>query len=182
MTFPAGQYTHGGNDMPDVHTSSNRAAFLGTIAFSELGALCELPQADRGYRIIVGSTTQRPILLGSYARHPCVAVATRYGWSDAAGRYQIMAAIDGLIRTDTWDWCSRAAGVDDFSPAAQDVVAIELIRRRGALDDVDAGRFDAAATKCAAEWASLPGAGYGQHENALAVLRSKYVGLGGELA
>lgn len=163
-------------------SESNRVAFLGTIAFSELGALCDLPQADRGYRVIVGSTTQRPILVGDYARHPRVAVGTRYGFSDAAGRYQIMAAIDGLIRTDTWDWASHAAGVTDFSPAAQDRVALELIRRRGALDDVDAGRFDAAAAKCAAEWASLPGAGYGQHENALLALRTKFVALGGVLA
>ena len=58
---------------------------------------------------------------------------------------------------------------------SQDKAAIELIRRRKALDDVYAGRFKEAIAKCKKEWASLPGAGYGQNEknlpNLLAVIK-----------
>lgn len=42
-----------------------------------------------------------------------------------------MAAIPGRIKTSTWDWASRACGASDFSPAAQDKVAVYLITRRG---------------------------------------------------
>lgn len=161
---------------------ANVVAFLDTIAHSELGQLEARSDADNGYRVIVGSTPQRPILFGSYADHPRIAVTTAWGRSSAAGRYQIMAVVDGLTALDTWDWASRAAGVKDFSPASQDRVAIELVRHRNALDDVVAGRFDAAVRKCAQEWASLPNAGYGQHENDLNTLRVYYLASGGRIA
>ena len=42
------------------------------------------------------------------------------------------------------------------------MAAVALIKRRGALADVIAGRFDSAIAKCNKEWASLPGSPYGQ--------------------
>lgn len=106
-------------------------------------------------------------------------VPTRWGLSNAAGRYQIMAAVPGKIRTDTWDWASRACGVSDFSPRSQDIVAAYLVKRRGALPDLLAGRFAEAVRKCRQEWASLPGAGYGQREHRLETLRDVYLAHGG---
>ena len=80
-------------------------------------------------------------------------------------------------------WRTRPASLaPDFGPAAQDAMAIELIRRRGALEDVDAGRFDVAVFKCRREWASLPGAGYAQPERSLDALRTAYLQAGGQLA
>lgn len=152
---------------------ANVCAFLDMLAFSEGTA----GRGDDGYDVNVGGG----IFVG-YNQHPRTAVKTRWGWSDAAGRYQIMAAIPGRIRTDTWDWASKAAKVTDFSPLSQDKVAIYLVKRRGALDDVRAGRFDEAVAKCAKEWASLPGAGYGQREHAIHKLRDVYVAAGGSLA
>lgn len=73
--------------------------------------------------------------------------------SSAAGRYQILSS--------TWDEVRQQQGLTDFSPANQDRAAIALIRRRGALADLDAGNFDRALQLCRREWASLPGAGYG---------------------
>lgn len=161
---------------------ANVVAFLDTIAHSELGQLEARADTDGGYRVIVGSTPQRPILFGSYADHPRIAVMTAWGRSSAAGRYQIMAVVEGLTALDTWDWASRAAGVKDFSPEAQDRVAIELVRHRGSLDDVVAGRFDDAVQKCSREWASFPSAGYGQHENDINTLRVYYLASGGRIA
>lgn len=161
---------------------ANVVAFLDAIAHSELGQLEQQPATDGGYRVIVGSTPLRPILTYDYTRHPRIVVTTAWGRSNAAGRYQVMAAITGAIKTDTWDWASRAAGVTDFSPESQDLVGVYLVQHRGALDAVQVGQFDVALRKCAPEWASLPGAGYGQRENDLDALRSYYLAAGGRLA
>ncbi|MCT9072800.1 hypothetical protein N6G06_15680, partial [Cupriavidus gilardii] len=40
--------------------------------------------------------------------------------SDAAGRYQIMAAVPGKIKTDTWDWASRANARADLAEQRAD--------------------------------------------------------------
>lgn len=160
----------------------NVVAFLDCIAHSELGQLEQRQDADGGYRVIVGSTPARPILTYDYTRHPRIVVTTAWGRSNAAGRYQVMAAVTGAIKTDTWDWASRAANVTDFSPEGQDLVGAYLLRHRGALDAIAAGQFDVALRKCAPEWASLPGAGYGQRENAADALRSYYLAAGGTLA
>lgn len=55
----------------------------------------------------------------------------------------------------------------DFSPLSQDKLAIQLIRERGAIDDIRAGRIERAVSRCRNIWASLPGAGYGQREHSL---------------
>jgi len=87
----------------------NLAAFLDVVGYSE--GTASLAGSDEGYNVNVGRT-----LFSGYDKHPRIAVQTRWGWSDAAGRYQTMAAIPGRIKTDTWDWASRACGVRDFSP------------------------------------------------------------------
>ena len=153
---------------PDEAGGVNVCAFLDAIAISEIGQAL-LAASDDGYDVLVGGA-----LFHDYAHHPRIAVQTKFGWSDAAGRYQIMAAIPGRIRTDTWDWAHRAAGVSDFSPDSQDKTCIVLVKHRGALEDVIAGNIGSAFAKCAAEWASLPGANYGQHENRLTDLLTAF--------
>lgn len=166
----------------NVLGGTNVVAFLDTIAHSELGYLTKVQDTDDGYRVIIGSTPGRPILTYDYTRHPRIVVTTAWGRSDAAGRYQVMAAITGAIKTDTWDWASRAADVTDFSPESQDLVGVYLLRNRDAMGLVVAGQFDAALRQCAPEWASLPTAGYGQRENTADELRSYYLAAGGKLA
>jgi muramidase (phage lysozyme) len=94
--------------------------------------------------------------------------------SSAAGAYQIIRR--------AWDGVRAKLGLPDFSPACQDAAALKLIRQRGALTDVRAGRFGVAVDKCKKEWASLPGASYGQHENTLARVQSAYTVAGGYIA
>jgi lysozyme len=93
--------------------------------------------------------------------------------STAAGAYQIIRG--------TWNRLAKALRLPDFSPASQDRAAIELIRSRGALADVKAGRFAAAVQKCRREWASLPGAGYGQPERSLQQLAQVFNANGGAI-
>ena len=124
-----------------------------------------------GYRTLVGGT-----LFDSYADHPrkLVYLPSLGINSTAAGAYQILRR--------TWDEVAGALGLPDFSPASQDAACVKLIKRRGAYNDVLAGRFEVAIDKCRKEWASLPGAGYGQREESLANLRAVYVKNGGVLA
>jgi hypothetical protein len=57
--------------------------------------------------------------------------------SDAAGRYQIMAAVPGKIKTDTWDWASRANARADLAEQRADTAykeRNELLREIGDLE------------------------------------------------
>ena len=166
------------------NTDANRAAFLSAIAWAE--------GTDNagGYRCLYGSRPSAPSLLDSFADHPA-----ELGWpgvkltdqqcrgaglgagcvSTAAGRYQI-------TRT-TWRGLGGAGKYGEFSPAAQDAAALDLIAARRALDDVDAGRFAAAVDKIRRVWASMPGAGYaGQQMRTLDQLAAVYSGAGGAFA
>lgn len=155
-------------------------AFLAMIAVSEGTANI----GDRGYNCIVGSRVGRAILFTSYADHPRIKVQLRSDdpktlrddslWSTAAGRYQILARY--------YDAYRKTLHLTDFSPASQDKIAMQMIREQRATDDIEIGRIAVAIDRCKNIWASLPGAGYGQHENALERLTQAYTQNGGVLA
>nr|WP_082784385.1 glycoside hydrolase family 104 protein [Gluconobacter thailandicus] len=148
--------------------SPNMQAFLTMITVSEIGRPL-MAVSDEGYNVIVGSTVARPYLFKSYKDHPL-----RFNpavKSDAAGAYQIMGRF--------WPYYKKYLALTSFEPYEQDRVAICLIRECHAYDDVNAGRFEDAVHKCRSRWASLPGAGYGQHENTLAFLTDAYREAGG---
>lgn len=144
-------------------SARNRKAFLDMIAVSEGTAHL----GDRGYNVIVGGST-----FDSYATHPnkLVKLSAKLS-STAAGRYQLLYRY--------WEAYRLRLNLKDFSPESQDRIALQQIAECRAMNDIDAGRFDAAVAKVARIWASLPGAGYGQHENKLADLRKAYEGAGG---
>lgn len=114
----------------------------------------------------------------SFADHPRLKITRTMGGkaitSSAAGAYQFLVG--------TWDECAAALDLTDFSPPSQDLAAVYLIRRRGALADVIAGRFNDAVRKCAKEWASLPGSPYGQPVKTLAQAKQTYQRAGGTYA
>lgn len=146
---------------------ANERAFLDMLAVSE----GTFGHGDNGYNVLVGGS-----LFHDYSKHPNVLVTLNKAGlkSTAAGRYQFLER--------TWDSLAAKLHLTDFSPAAQDVAALELIAERGAADDVRSGRFADAVAKCAPIWASLPGAGYGQRENDLKPLEAAYIRAGGRLA
>jgi muramidase (phage lysozyme) len=152
--------------MARIKTDTNTNAFLDMIAHSEGTA----GKGDDGYNVIVGGA-----LFEGYSDHPRKLVHLRPNLaSTAAGRYQLLARF--------YDAYKKQLGLLDFSPEAQDAIAIQQIRESRALALVQAGQFERAVACCAHIWASLPGAGYGQHENALASLQQAYVEAGGVLA
>lgn len=147
---------------------TNLAAFLDTIAYSEGTDKPGQPTKDRGYDVLVGGG-----LFTGYADHPRKLIdLPRLGIkSTAAGRYQILARY--------YDVYKAQLGLRDFSPASQDKIAIQLIRECKALDDIDTGRITEALRKCRSRWASLPGAGYGQHEHKVDTLVAVFKRRGG---
>jgi muramidase (phage lysozyme) len=155
------------SDLSDALASSNVRAFLAVIRAGE-GTSDEF-----GYRRMFGGD-----LFDSFDDHPrqIHTRPTRNGplTSSAAGAYQFL--------TRTWDALAKQYGLDSFDPMNQDLGAVALIAGRGALQDVKGGNFDAAVRKCSHEWASLPGAGYGQPERTLAQAIEVYVTHGGEIA
>ncbi|MBM3115007.1 glycoside hydrolase family 104 protein [Jeongeupia naejangsanensis] len=148
---------------------ANVLAFLDMLAASEGTAGI----GDDGYDVIVGSTPPSPRLFASYADHPRMLVdLPRLGIkSSAAGRYQILARY--------YDAYSQQLGLSNFGPINQDRIALQLIRECKALDDLRRGYIATAIRKCRSRWASLPGAGYGQHEHALETLLAAYRAAGG---
>lgn len=146
---------------------TNARAFLDMIAFAEGTS------GPDGYRTLFGGG-----LFDSYADHPrkVFTFTNSRGQTlktSAAGRYQFLAR--------TWDSLKTKLGLQDFGPTSQDIAALELVRQRGALGDVKAGRITAAIGKCAPVWASLPGAGYAQPERKQADLIAAYQSAGGQL-
>lgn len=161
VNLSPGTYTPA-NVAPDV-AATNVRAFLDMIAFAEGTA----GHGQDGYNILYGYGT-----FDSYADHPRQYIPFRNTTTSAAGRYQILAR--------TWDGVRAKIGAQDFSPVSQDAAAVELIRERGALADVQAGRTVRAINKVAKVWASLPGAGYSQPERQLSALLQAYGRSGGQ--
>lgn len=122
---------------------TNIQAFLTLIRTGE-GTL-----GDKGYLTMFGGST-----FNSFADHPRVVIKKGGYTSTAAGAYQFLSK--------TWDEMAAKYDLLDFSPASQDIAALGLIKRRGALQDVIDGRFKTAIKKCNKEWASLPDSPYGQ--------------------
>ena len=152
----------------------NRKAFLDMIAKSEGTA----GRGDDGYNVLFGG-----LLFYSYTDHPRKKTYEkrdefiRNGKKDfttAAGRYQLLARY--------FDAYKKQLNLPDFSPASQDAIAIQQIKECKALADIDAGRIAQAIKKCRRIWASLPGAGYGQHENSIDYCLAAYKKAGGTLA
>lgn len=136
--------------------NANLSAFLRVIREGESS------HDDLAYRTLYGGD-----LFDDFSRHPNTVVTAGGYTSTAAGAYQF------LYRT--WS----GLGLPDFTPANQDKGAVMLIERRGALQDVEAGRFEQAIQKCNKEWASLPGSPYGQKTMSMEQAKRVYAEYGG---
>jgi len=116
----------------------NVQAFLKAIAAAEGGGY------DFRYGAVAGKRRD-PWRFSDFSTHPG---AGRGGRVTAAGLYQ--------ITRPTWREMSARMGLDDFSPATQDLVAVEILRTAGALDAILRGDLEAALDKASQRWAALP--------------------------
>lgn len=152
------------------HISANLAAFLDMLAWSEGTDNGKQPTKDRGYDVLVGGG-----LFTGYDKHPGILVdlPRLKIKSTAAGRYQLL---------NRWYApYAKQLRLTGFDPLVQDKIAIQQTKERGALPDIEAGDIETAIAKTRNIWASLPGAGYGQHEQKLANLLAAYTKAGGVL-
>lgn len=94
--------------------------------------------------------------------------------STAAGRYQ--------INYPTYCELTAILKVRGFTDEIQDDMALELIKRKGALDAVNVGQLQEAVYLCRGIWASFPGNTDGQPEVRIALLRDVFTKAGGILA
>jgi muramidase (phage lysozyme) len=137
--------------------SPNARALLDTIR------LAEGTSGPQGYNTMFTGKT-----FSDLSRHPNQVNRGGGYASAAAGAYQFLPA--------TWEGAAKELGLKDFSPANQDLAALQLIRRRGVDPDKPLTRETLA--KLAPEWASLPtmqGASYyGQPVKAADKLLSHY--------
>ncbi|MET0548555.1 MAG: glycoside hydrolase family 104 protein [Xanthomonas sp.] len=156
---------------PEQAGGRNVLAFLDMLAWSEGTDNGKQPTADHGYDVLVGGG-----LFRSYADHPRVLVdLPKLGIkSTAAGRYQLLQRYYVAY--------SKSLGLRDFSPLSQDLIALQQIKERGALKLIQAGNIKSAIAKVSNIWASLPGAGYGQHEHSVDDLLAAYKRAGGAVA
>lgn len=149
----------------------NVCAMLDTLAYAEIGPDM-LAKSDDGYDVLVGSLPDRMLTFGSYADHPDVYHAATD--STAAGRYQILSRY--------WPHYRAQLGLPDFGPLSQDLYAIQQFREQRALPLIQAGRFIDAIAAIRNIWASLPGAGYDQHEHDIDTLARAYDAAGGRIS
>ena len=148
-----------GEDSREDNIGRDRVkAFLDTIAGAEGTA------SPDGYHTQYTGTK-----FVSFSDHPReMRCGRRYGkklCSDAAGRYQFLST--------TWDRFAKKFGIHDFSPENQDLVAVELIREKGALEDIEAGRLEPAVRKLAYIWPSFRRFG-GSVESSMPKLEAMY--------
>lgn len=151
--------------------SKNMKAFLDMLAYSEGTDNERQKTNNHGYDVIVGGS-----LFTDYSDHPrnLISLPKLGIKSTAAGRYQVLAKF--------YDAYKKQLHLPDFSPASQDAIAMQLIRECKATADIEAGHIADAIHKCRSRWASLPGAGYGQHEQKLDKLIQVYKAAGGVVA
>ena len=113
-------------------------AFLHVVRKGEAG------DAPDDYTIINGGNH-----FTSFAQHPYAGLSTLQG-GKAAGAYQFIPS--------TWAEEQRDLSLPDFSPASQDLAAVDRIFKRGAMPALAAGSFEQTVALCRDEWTSLPGA------------------------
>lgn len=158
----------------------NLRAFLDAIAFAEGVRTGQHPLTQHdGYDVIV-TGIDGPEVFTDFSTHPFSGgrpsklINSKGLTSNASGRYQFMLR--------DWGHYALKLKLPDFGPDSQDRWAVQLIKERRSLDDIEAGHFQIAIGKVSNLWASLPGAGYGQPEQHMTALEDAYERAGGTFA
>lgn len=167
------QVNNNPSKLDKMTTNDNLSAFLYMIRKAEGTA------SENGYRYLFGSTYGHEKLFNSYADHP----KKFFDYTDKAGKTVVTSAAGAYqITYTTWKALKMKISLPDFSPSNQDKAAIQLItEKKGAIDDIKAGRFISALDKVRKIWASLPGSGNNQPERSIAKVTEWYQKAGGKI-
>ncbi|GJD19935.1 similar to phage endolysin [Rivularia sp. IAM M-261] len=160
QTFGLGTKSYNNTSAVKSSYSQRMQAFLATIRWAETGT-----SNIESYRKLVFSGT-----FNDFSTHPlikqCAPINRKRVCSTAAGAYQML--------DKSWYDLQPKLNLTNFSPASQDKMAVEYIRRNQATADVEAGNFDAALQKVGRVWASIPYNNYNQNAKTLEQLRNYY--------
>lgn len=118
--------------------NANVAAFLKAIGEAEGGGY------DFKYGAVKGKRND-PWRFTDMSTHPGPGYG---GKTTAAGMYQ--------ITIDTWRDHGGKMGLTDFSSRTQDLIAVEMLRSLGVIDNIQAGDIAGAMPQAAKKWAALP--------------------------
>lgn len=176
------------NNITNAGYSDNQAN-INVNAFLTVLRTGESENTDNAYRRLFslsgakywdGTFADHPAYLGwkgtPLTRQMCINAGFSSGvcYSNAAGAYQFIST--------TWKGLKDSLGLPDFSPAAQDTAAIELLRRLGALEYIKRGDPITAAMLATSQrggWASMPGDSAGQGGLSQAQVQQIFANAGG---
>lgn len=134
-------------DVQMAHRESNQAAMNNPNVKAFMDAISKAEGG--GYDFMFGALAGKPNdpwRMKSYDTHPGYG---KGGQNSPAGMYQ--------ITKETWqDFGTNRQGISDFSPASQDLIALEMLRDLGVMDFIIAGDLPAALNKASGKWAALP--------------------------
>lgn len=118
--------------------NQNIQAFLRAIRAGESS------QGEEAYTMLVYGGT-----FSDFSTHPKIfkPIPGSHLKTSAAGAYQITYT--------TWLWLHVLAGVSDFSPRSQDLMAIAYLRKLGALSLIRDGRYAEAVELCRPVWEAI---------------------------
>lgn len=107
----------------------------------------------------------------SLAQHPNVSASFRdnsgkRGKTTAAGAYQFLGG--------TWGDISKSLGLPDFSKKSQDIAAVGLLDRAGALGHVMSGNLKGFVNSAKDTWASFPGSPYNQPTKSMSFMQEAW--------
>jgi muramidase (phage lysozyme) len=138
-------------------------------AFMRMIRVGEGTEDEGGYQRIVGGSTFKDHGK-DMSTHPDIYIKEHN--SRAAGAYQITMNNWNDKPFEKWRTNKK---ITDFTELSQDKYCVYLIKdKKKALDLIKKDKISEAIAKCRTEWASLPGAGYGQREEKLSNILKKY--------
>ena len=159
----------------------NERAFLSVIKWAEGTERAADPyRVCYSYAHTIVNLADHPAITGEWLGEPlpdemCIKAGLSPGCvSTAAGAYQLIKP--------TWRGIRDRLRLPNFEADSQDRAALYLVTNCGALEDVHAGRIRTAVTKCAKEWASLPGNYAGQPQRKQDELFAAFEKAGGVMA
>lgn len=138
-------------------------------------ALIRKHESNGDYSIIYGGQH-----FNDFSQHPNVRVpffnpkTQKMDYSTAAGAYQ--------INRPTWLMLNAISSFADFGKESQDLAAVLLLRRSGALSAIIAGDIQGALKAASGTWASLPYTDSMQAHTSATIAANEYLNFGGSIA
>lgn len=149
-------------------SNENVQRALASIRASEGTAAYEDPYSVGFGGTRINSYAEKPRGLSSFRDN-----SGKRGKTSAAGAYQFL--------NDSWGDMEKGLGLTDFTPNSQDIAAVGLLDRAGALDNVLSGDVKGFVRDANGTWASLPGSPYNQPTRSQSFVQNAWNSYGPQL-